>query len=326
MTRINTVTGPIAAAELGRTLVHEHFAFGYPGFVGDLTLGAPDRTEAVRVGVAAAGRVQAHGVQTVVDVTPNECGRNPELLNEISGRTGLQIICATGFYYEGEGAPAYFKFRSAFVDAVEEIYEMFMKELTVGIGNTGIRAGVIKLASSKGQITDYERMFFRAAARAQKETGVPIITHTQEGSMGPEQADLLISDGVDPARILIGHMDGNTDVNYHLATLSRGVSIGFDRYGLQGLAGMPMDSARNALVIGLASLGYTTQIMLSHDTVNLWLGRPLVFPEPVMQLVRNWHVGHIFENVIPALREGGISEQQVSQILERNPARLFGGE
>lgn len=117
MTRVKTVTGPVDASQLGKTLVHEHFAFGYPGFAGDLTLGTPDRETVLQVGTGVAARVQAHGVKTVIDVTPNDCGRDPELLREISERTEVQIVCATGFYYEGEGAPAYFKFRSAFGDA-----------------------------------------------------------------------------------------------------------------------------------------------------------------------------------------------------------------
>jgi len=323
---VNTVTGPISVMELGKTLVHEHFVFGYPGFHGDSTLGPYDREEALRIGLEVARRVMAHGVKTIVDATPNDCGRDPELLREISERTGLQIICSTGYYYEGEGAPAYFKFRRAFVDAEEEIYEMFMRELTVGIGRTGIKAGVIKVASSKGVITDYERMFFKAAARAQRETGVPIITHTQEGTMGPEQAELLVAEGADPNRVMIGHMDGNTDITYHLKTLGHGVFIAFDRYGLQGLVGMPTDEARDALVMGLIGLGYADRLMLSHDTVNVWLGRPLTWPEPLGDLLAGWHMTHLFEDVVPRLLEAGVPNEHIETIFVRNPARLFGAD
>lgn len=326
MTHVNTVTGAIDVGRLGRTLVHEHFVFGYPGFAGDITLGAQDRHEIVHTCVAVAERVRQHGVRSVIDVTPNDCGRDPELLREISERSGVQIICATGYYYEGEGAPAYFKFRSPFVDVQQEIFEMFMHEITAGIGQTGIRAGVIKVASGKGAISDYERVFFKAAARAQRETGVPIITHTQEGTMGPEQAQLLIAEGADPRKILIGHMDGSTDVTCQLRTLATGVSIGFDRYGLQHLGGMPADEARHALVIGLVGLGFEKQIMLSHDTVGVWLGRPVPLPAPVLQLVKDWHAGHICENVIPALGRGGVTASQIETILVQNPARLFTGE
>src|SRR5690625_6115466 len=104
---------------------------------------------------------------------------------------------------------------------------MFMKEITDGIATTGIRPGIIKLATSKGEITSYERMFFEAAAKVHQETGIMLLTHTQEGTMGPEQARLLIELGVDPEKIVIGHMCGNTDINYQKKTLETGVKIGF---------------------------------------------------------------------------------------------------
>ena len=144
---------------------------------------------------------------------------------------------------------------------------MFKKEVTEGIADTGIKAGVFKLASSKNEITDYEMVFFKAAARVSREEGIPIITHTQEGTMGPEQAQLLISEGVDPNRIMIGHMGGSTDLDYHLRTLEQGVYIAFDRFGLQGLVGCPMDDRRIACIAGLISAGYVEKIMLSHDVI-----------------------------------------------------------
>ena len=156
---IETVTGPIEVDQLGKTLIHEHFIFGYPGFQGDSTLGGFNKKEAMEVGVTIAMQLMSYGVRTVVDPTPNECGRNPEFLRELSEQTGLQIICGTGYYYEGEGATPYFKFRQALGTAEQEIYEMFMKELTEGIGDTGIKPGIIKLASSKDVITEYEQIF-----------------------------------------------------------------------------------------------------------------------------------------------------------------------
>jgi phosphotriesterase-related protein len=323
--QVNTVTGKIASSELGKTLMHEHFIFGYAGFHGDHTVGGFDYDAAMQVAVNVAERVQAHGVKTIVDPTPNDCGRNPEFLRDVSERTGLQIVCTTGYYYEEEGAPGYFKFRATLGSAVEEIYEMFMQEITVGIGKTGIQAGAIKVASSKNVITDYEQMFFKAAARAQKETGVPILTHTQEGTMGPEQAELLIAEGADPSKILIGHMCGNTDVSYHMRTLEKGVNIGFDRFGLQGLVGTPMDSMREAVLIGLIGLGYGDRILLAQDTVNYWLGRPFVIPDVLLPLLQNYHVTHVFENVVPVLRQAGIREEQIDQIFVQNPARVFEG-
>jgi phosphotriesterase-related protein len=322
---VNTVLGPIAAESLGKTMIHEHFVFGYPGYNGDVTLGEFNRDEALRVGMSVAERWKSHGIKTVVDPTPNDCGRNPELLKEISERTGMNIICATGYYYEGAGASAYFKVRNANGVAEQEIHEMFMKEITEGIGRTGIKPGIIKLASSRGVITDYEQMFFRAAAKAQKETGITIVTHTQEGTMGPEQAELLVAEGANPSRIVIGHMDGNTDVTYHLRTLEYGVSIAFDRFGLQVIAGCPMDSMRQEVLLQLIAKGYGNKIMLSHDTVNFWLGRPFVRSEKMQKLAANWHPTHIFENVIPDLMKAGITDEQIHSLFVGNPKGVFSG-
>jgi predicted metal-dependent phosphotriesterase family hydrolase len=103
-----------------------------------------------------------------VDATPNECGRDVEVLREISERAGIQTICSTGYYFEGEGAPAYFAFRQGLGSAPAEVEELMLAEITDGIGDTGIKAGVVKLASSKDEITDYEKMFFTAGAKAQR--------------------------------------------------------------------------------------------------------------------------------------------------------------
>jgi phosphotriesterase-related protein len=324
-TTVNTVTGPVSSDDLGLTLVHEHFFFGFPGYQGDLTLGPLDREAIVETGVGVARAAASRGVKTIVDATPNDCGRDAGMLREISERSDVQIVCSTGYYYEGEGAPAYFKFRQELGTAEAEIFEMFVAEITDGIGGTGIRPGVIKLASSKDAITDYEAMFFRAGAHAQRETGVSIITHTQEGTMAPEQADLLISEGADPDRTMIGHMDGNTEIGYHRSTLERGVNIAFDRFGVQGIVGMPMDEARYEVLVPLLKEGHAGRIMLSHDTVNVWLGRPPKFPEALVDLLSGWHVTHLFDDVIPTLKENGISDEQIETILVHNPRRLFGG-
>uniref|UniRef100_UPI0001AB29B2 Organophosphorus hydrolase n=1 Tax=Deinococcus radiodurans TaxID=1299 RepID=UPI0001AB29B2 len=317
-----TVTGAVAAAQLGATLPHEHVIFGYPGYAGDVTLGPFDHAAALASCTETARALLARGIQTVVDATPNDCGRNPAFLREVSEATGLQILCATGFLYEG--ATTYFKFRASLGDAESEIYEMMRTEVTEGIAGTGIRAGVIKLASSRDAITPYEQLFFRAAARVQRETGVPIITHTQEGQQGPQQAELLTSLGADPARIMIGHMDGNTDPAYHRETLRHGVSIAFDRIGLQGMVGTPTDAERLSVLTTLLGEGYADRLLLSHDSIWHWLGRPPAIPEAALPAVKDWHPLHISDDILPDLRRRGITEEQVGQMTVGNPARLFG--
>lgn len=324
--QVETVTGPISPEDLGKTLIHEHFIFGYPGFQGDLTLGPFNREEAVAAGVAAAKKMMSHGVKTVVDPTPNECGRDPEVLKEISEQSGLQIVCATGYYYEGEGATPYFKFRASLGSAQQEISEMFLKEITDGIGQTMIKPGIIKLASSKDIITDYEEMFFKAAVEAQQKTGITLLTHTQEGTMGPEQARLLLELGANPAAVVIGHMCGNTDPAYHKRTLETGVNIAFDRFGLQGMVGAPFDHDRVTTLMTLLNEGFEDQIMLSHDSISTWLGRPPVIPPQAQAGIANWHPTHLFEKVIPELLQAGITEQQLDKMFMENPKKLFAAE
>jgi len=321
--KVNTVTGQIAPDELGTTLMHEHILFGYPGWEGDQTIAPFDHKTIVNTGVEVLNQLKTLGLATYVDATPNDGGRNPEVYREISEKTGVNIICSTGYYFEGEGSSAYWKFRSSLGDVSEEIYELFMKEVTFGIQDTGVRAGVLKVGSSKGEITDYEKMMFTAAARVQQETGVPIITHTQEGSMGPEQAKFLISQGADPAKIQIGHMSDNLDIDYQMKTLEQGVYVSWDRMGLQGIVGCPMDEERYPVMIDLIKKGFANKLMISHDVILNWLGRPLNLPEEVFPLIANWHPSHLFNNIIPALRKGGVTDEQIETITKKNPERLF---
>ncbi|MBN8237120.1 phosphotriesterase-related protein [Halobacillus kuroshimensis] len=325
MQYVETVTGPIKADKLGKTLIHEHFFFGYPGFQGDLTLGGYDFEEKKQQGLKVAELIQTQGIETVVDPTPNECGRHVELLRAVSEASGLNIICATGYYYEGEGATPYFKFRQQLGTAEEEIYQLFKAEITEGIEGTGIKPGIIKLASSKGEITAYERMFFRAAVRVQKETGVVLLTHTQEGTMGPEQAAFLMEEGADPKKVVIGHMCGTTDITEHLQVLKHGVYLAMDRWGLQGIVGAPADEERTIVLKALLGSGYEDQLFLSHDTVNVWWGREPVMPEPLKELLKNWKPDYLFQHVLPGLlEEGAVTSGQLEQIFSKNPARLFG--
>jgi phosphotriesterase-related protein len=156
-------------------------------------------------------------------------------------------------------------------------------------------------------------MVLKAAARAQKDTGVPITTHTELGTMGPEQADLLIAEGADPGRIVIGHIDGSADINYHTAVLDRGVFIAFDKLGMQNFPSDLSDTVRKACIIGLVGTGYTNKIMFSHDSIICWLGRPFATPAPT----------HVFKNIIPALKETGVTDDQINRIMTANPRRLF---
>jgi len=323
MATVNTVLGPVSTDDLGATLIHEHLVLGHPGWECDALAAPYDRGVIAKVCGEALEEAKACGLKTMVDASPIDLSRDVELARMVSETTGVNIIVATGMYMEAMGKSAYYRFRGPMADTTAEMCETFVKEITQGIGDSGIKAGVIKVATGHGQITGYEERVLRAAARAQKETGVPIITHTEAGTMGPEQADMLISEGAEPGRIVIGHIGGNADLKYHTSVLDRGVYIAFDRLGIDI---MQPDALRKACIIGLVGIGYADRIMLSHDYSPYWLGRTTGMPEVAKALMGNWSYSHVFKNIVPALREAGVSEKKIDSMLVGNPGRLFGGE
>lgn len=324
MNEVNTVTGPVKAADLGRTLMHEHFLFGFAGWQGDATLGGFQEEAYTNACVQAARDAQAYGISTIVDATTNECGRNVRFLEKISRLTGMQIICSTGYYFQEESAYAYWNFRKGFANIEDEIYDMMMTELTKGIEGTPIKAGVIKLASSRNQITPMEETFFKAAARAQKESGCVIITHTQLGTMGPKQARLLISQGAAPEKIAIGHMCGSIDLDYHEQVLSQGVYVNLDRFGLEGdLFHTPTDEQRMDLIMNLVKKGYESKILLGHDSVNVNLGRGLIMTDFMKDAMKDANIRNIGKKVLPGLEKRGLSAPQIDALLAANPMALF---
>lgn len=317
MQTVQTVTGPCPPDALGTTLMHEHLLVGWPGWEAYAAEDRAERRERLRRCVDTMQELRALGVRTLLDPCPIDLGRDVELMAEVAEQGGVRIVCATGLYKEDLGAPAYFKFRSQFGDAVAEMTEVFVRELTEGVGDTGIRAGVIKVATGAHRITPYEELVLRAAARAHRATGAPITTHTDEGTMGVEQLDVLTGEGVAPSAIVVGHSCGSSNLDYHLAMLDRGAYLGFDRFGLELLH---PDRARVAALVGLLGVGFERQIVLSHDTVWCWRGRAPAVPGDVLA---DWHPTHLFRKVIPRLREAGVPSAKIDTMLVENPRRYF---
>jgi len=154
---IQTVTGPCRPADLGLTLMHEHLIIGWPGWESDTAAAPFDRREARKLCVDRMHELKALGVATLLDPCPIDLGRDVELAAEVAQASGVRIVCATGLYKEESGAAPYYKFRGAFTDSVNEMAEIFIKEISEGIGSTGIKAGVIKVATGPHQVTAYER-------------------------------------------------------------------------------------------------------------------------------------------------------------------------
>ena len=170
---VQTVLGPIALSELGRTLMHEHLFIAFPGAEFD-PLAAFDRGQFVREAVKRLKQLRReHGVRSFVDPCPIELGRDPALMQEIAEKSEMQVICTTGFYFEAMGLPVYWRART-----VDEIAALYIREIEHGIGTTGVKAGAIKVATGAPEITQLEQKFLAAACLAAKATNVPINTHT----------------------------------------------------------------------------------------------------------------------------------------------------
>lgn len=314
---VHTVTGPCAPADLGVTLMHEHLLVGWPGWEAEALADRAQRGECQRRCVDRLAELADLGVGTLVDPCPIDLGRDVEFTAEVAQRSRVRIVFATGLYKEDQGGAPYFKFRRQFGDAVGEMTALFVRELTEGVGETGLRAGIIKVATGANQITPYEESVLRAAARAHCETGAPITTHTDEGTMGPEQLAILEEEGVDPSAVVIGHSCGSSDVAYHLRMLDRGAYLGFDRFGLELLH---PDRERLAVLIGLLGVGFERQLVLSHDTVWCWRGRAPTLPA---ELLGNWRPTYVLDTIVPRLRDAGVSDARIQTLLVDNPRRYF---
>src|ERR1700683_3180187 len=315
MKQINTVTGTVSPEKLGTTLMHEHLLIGWAGWELDCAVPKFERKSALKNCVEQLKQLKDLGLESMVDPCPMDIGRDVTFMGEVASASGVNIVCATGLYKEDLGSTAYFKQRT-----VEDITEVYVTEITKGIGETGIKAGVIKCATGKDKITPYEENLLRAAGRAHKTTGAPITTHTDEGTMGREQLDIFASEGVDLSHVIIGHSCGSADLRYHTDMLDKGCFLGFDRFGLDFLH---PDRLRLAALIGLVGVGFEQQIVLSHDSVACWLGRGLDLTPQLARMVENWKPSHVFQNIVPALRNAGGAQEKIDAMLVGNPRRYF---
>src|SRR3954469_7961591 len=323
---VQTVTGPIGLDQLGRTLMHEHLFIAFPGAEFD-PMAAFDRAGFVAEAVKRLRQLrEEHGVRTFLDPCPIELGRDAGLMKEIAEKSEMQVICTTGFYFEEMGLPVYWRARTE-----QEIADLYIREITQGIGTTGVKAGAIKVATGK-PITTLDQKFLAAACIAQKATGVPIITHTQDGHGGPEQQELFAAGGVEAHRCLIGHCCGNADPAYHRRVVDGGSYIGFDRIGI--LRFQP-DEVRADNLVRLVRSGHRAQIMMSQDRHCGWLGKfaRQMSPQELAHIeaqraAGNWPppYTYLFTDFVPMLKERGLTQQEIDSILLDNPRRYFAGE
>jgi phosphotriesterase-related protein len=316
---VQTVRGSIEAEQLGVTLMHEHI------FVLDLEVlsnypeewGAEERR--IADAVTRLNELKACGVDTIVDLTVIGLGRSIERIARVASQTELNIIVATGIYTYRD-LPFYFKQRGPGTPwgGPELMIDMFLRDIRQGIAHTSVKAGILKCATDRYGVTpDIERVL-RAIAAAHRASGIPISTHTHARKrVGLDQQRIFREEGVDLSRVVIGHCGDTSELDYLEELMRNGSYIGMDRFGIDTILSF---EERVDTVARLCGKGYAGQMVLSHDAAcyNHWL------PEAeVPKMLPRWHYKHIHNDVIPALRRAGVTDDQLDTMLTNNPRRFF---
>jgi 5-phospho-D-xylono-1,4-lactonase len=308
MNIIRTVRGDIPPEELGITYCHEHMIQVLPAPFDkeDPDMCLLDENKALE-GLLS---FEWSGGEGLVDMTTLDMGRNPEILLRLSKAAGVHIVAATGMHKD--------MFSRGYIGKKgwAVLSEEMISDVRVGMQDTSIRAGVIKMASSKDEITEVEQRVLRAAATAHLETGAPISTHTDAGTCALEQIEALISVGVAADRILIGHLDRKLDADYHMAIAQSGVFMGFDQIGKTQYA---HDAERIELIQKLIAAGHEGQILLSGD-----LARRSYLPSYGPGFGPG--LTHILSHFVPEMLGMGINIDDVNMMLIENPMRFLGFE
>lgn len=319
MVQVQTVRGPIDSTHLGTTLMHEHV------FVLDTEIlqNYPEEwgTEEKRVAdaVTRLNELNARGVDTIVDLTVIGLGRYIPRIQQIARKTKINIIVATGVYTYHD-APNYFRFRGpgTVLDGPELMVDMFVHDINEGIADTGVKAGMLKSATDEPGVTKDVERILRATAQAHRQTGVPISTHTHAATrVGLDQQRIFREEGVDLSRVVIGHSGDTTDLEYLEELVGSGSYIGMDRFGIDTILSF---EDRVKTVAAMCKRGHAGKMVLSHDAAcyNHWL------PErPLPMLLPHWHYLHIHNDVIPALKQQGVTDEQLQTMLVVNPRKIF---
>jgi phosphotriesterase-related protein len=316
--RVDTVRGPLDTSQLGTTLMHEHIFVLSPEVQQNYP-GQWDEDERMADAIAKLDALKRRGVDTLVDVTVLGLGRDVARIQRLAAHTSLQIVVATGLYTYND-LPLYFHFRGpgTLFGGSEVMVDMFVRDITEGIAGTGVKAAVLKCATEAAGLTPGVERVLRAVAQAHRQTGVPITTHTHSATYrGRDQQRVFREEGVDLARVVIGHAGDSTDLAYLRELMDNGSTIGMDRFGIDIM--LPFEDRVNT-VARLCGLGYADRMLLSQDA-SCFLD--LFDADASAELLPRWSYTHIFDDVLPALRARGVQESQIRQMLVDNPRRIF---
>lgn len=319
---VPTYQGWIGGADLGWTLTHEHLFVLAPELDGDYPHPEWDADEAVDTAVRGLDELYRLGVRTVVDLTVPGLGRDVALVQRVAERTPVHLVAATGWYTD-DVLPPYFRTHGPgrLVGGPDPLTGMFRRDVTEGIGGSGVRAGVIKVVTGAPGLTPDVTRVMEAAAQVHGETCVPISTHSDPAlRTGLDQTRFFTERGVDPARLVIGHSGDGENLDHLLALLNTGVTLGMDRFGM---AHTGDDEKRIGTVLELLARGYADQLVLSQDCAYFSRVTP---PSWRRDHTPSWTHDHLSRRIIPRLVEAGAEPRDVERMMVDNPRRLLAGE
>lgn len=320
MPNVTTVLGPVNVNDLGFTLMHEHIlntSAGIPHAFPELI----NREEAVSRGVSVLKSAAAQGIQSLVDVTTMDLGRDMLVIRAVAEKSAINIIVATGIWRDipraiGVGVTP------------DQLSQAFIRDIEVGIEETGIRAGIIKVATDVEHLTEYgltpaNELVLRAAARASNHTGVPISTHTAaQARAGDAQVEIFQDEGVPMQRIYVGHSNDTDNLEYLTGLTHKGCFLGMDRYPGGRMSGLNWEQ-RTQVVKKLIDIGLVGQITMSHDCVINGLNLPET--ETQRRAYNPDDISFISRRVIPRLLELGVTAEDIRIMMVDVPKKIFGG-
>jgi phosphotriesterase-related protein len=315
---VETVRGPVDVADLGQTLMHEHvFVLGteirqnYPDFPSPW-----DEEARVADAIAKLTACTQRGIDTIVDPTVIGLGRYIPRIQRINDYVDINIIAATGIYTYND-VPFQFQPNLIF-DTPEPLVELFVRDIRDGIAGTAVKAAFLKCAIEQQGLTPGVERVMRAVGQTQVETSVPITVHTNPHTQSGLVAQrVLAEEGADLTKVVIGHCGDSTDLDYLCTLADAGSYLGMDRFGLDVLC--PFEDRVNT-VVEMARRGYAEKMVLAHDAACFidWFSE-----EGKLATVPNWNFTHISDDVLPALRQRGVTDQQITTMLVDNPRRYF---
>ena len=299
---IETIKGKIAAESLGRTYIHEHLKVDLSSHKKDDDTNFDD----IQSVIEEMKILKSKGIDGIVEVTNRGMGRDISAMKEIAKASDMNVIASTGFYKE--------PFLPKYVYEMDEksLSNLLIEDIVNGIDGTDIKAHVIgEIGTSKDKFTDPELKVFKASVLAHHHTNNPISTHTTLGTMAIEQLDFFEKNGVNLSKVVIGHLDLNCDIDYHLKIADRGSFMAFDTIGKSNYE---VDEKRIEHILKLVERGHLNQIMLSLDITRK------------SHLKNRGGIGYsyLIEDFVPRLIDAGLKEEQINQMLIYNPQKFLG--